>query len=85
MNGKASKGEKHLMKKNEIALHRVVWCKIRYWQRLHDASDETLARYLLLSPRTLREYDHDAGNLSLKQIENFLEATGLTLEQLTSF
>ena len=35
--------------------------------------------------RSLREYDNDAGNLSLERIESFMSATGLTLEDLTHF
>ena len=73
------------MKINTVTLNRQIWCKIRYWQNLNKVSDEVLARYLLLSVRTLREYDKDAGNLSLKQIEQFLSSTGVTLDQLTSF
>lgn len=73
------------MKQKEISLHRKVWCKIRFWQNLNNVTDEALARYLNLSPRTLREYDNNAGVLSLERLENFLSATGLTLEQLISF
>ena len=68
-----------------IPLHRRVWCKIRFWQSLHNIPDETLARYLDLSVRTLREYDRDAGSLSLERLESFMSATGLTLEQLITF
>lgn len=73
------------MKRNSIALSKQVWCKIRCWQRLNDAEDETLARYLNMSSRTLREYDKDAGTLSLARIESFLGATGLTLDDLIRF
>lgn len=73
------------MKQRTIPLHRRMWLKIRLWQKLNEASDETLARYLDLSPRTLREYDTDAGSLSLKRLESFMSATGLTLDELTRF
>lgn len=73
------------MESKGITLHRKVWCKIRFWQKLNNASDETLARYLDMSVRSLREYDNDAGNLSLERIESFMSATGLTLEDLTHF
>lgn len=73
------------MNSKGITLHRKVWCKIRLWQNLNNASDETLARYLNLSVRTLREYDNDAGNLSLERVEGFMSATGLTLDELTRF
>ena len=68
-----------------IPLHRQVWLKIRLWQKLNGASDDTLARYLNLSPRTLREYDNNAGSLSLERLEGFMAATGLTLDELTRF
>ena len=71
--------------KNNIALHRQVWCKIRFWQNLNNVPDDTLARYLDLAPRTLREYDADSGSLSLERLETFMSATGLTLDQLVSF
>lgn len=71
--------------KNNIALHRQVWCKIRFWQNLNNVPDDTLARYLDLAPRTLREYDADSGSLSLERLESFMSATGLTLDQLVSF
>ncbi len=71
--------------KNNIALHRQAWCKIRFWQNLNNVPDDTLARYLDLAPRTLREYDADSGSLSLERLETFMSATGLTLDQLVSF
>ena len=73
------------MKTKEIPLHRKVWFKIRFWQKLNNASDETLARYLDLSVRTMRLYDNDAGSLSLERIERFMSATGITLDELTRF
>ncbi|MBO4865564.1 MAG: hypothetical protein J5582_03195 [Ruminococcus sp.] len=72
-------------KENKISLHRRIWCKIRFWQKLNDVDDETLARYLMLSVRTLREYDSDAGNLSLERLENFMASTGLSLDLLINF
>ncbi len=68
------------MKTKPIPLHRRVWLKIRLWQKLNNASDESLARYLNMSVRTLREYDNNAGNLSLERVESFMSATGLTLD-----
>ena len=73
------------IKENKIPLHRRIWCKIRFWQKLYDIDDETLARYLMLSARTLREYDSDAGNLSLERLENFLSSTGLSIDMLINF
>lgn len=73
------------LKPTSVPLHRQVWLKIRLWQKLNNASDETLARYLNLSVRTLREYDNNAGNLSLERVEGFMRTTGLTLEELTRF
>ena len=73
------------LKPTSVPLHRQVWLKIRFWQKLNNASDETLARYLDLSVRTLRLYDNDAGSLSLERIERFMSATGITLDELTRF
>ena len=70
---------------NKISLHRRIWCKIRFWQKLNEIDDETLARYLMLSVRTLREYDSDTGKLSLERLENFLSSTGLTIDLLINF
>ncbi|SDB24887.1 hypothetical protein SAMN02910317_01198 [Ruminococcaceae bacterium FB2012] len=73
------------MKTKTIPLHRKIWLKMRLWQQLNDASDETFARYLNLSVRTLREYDNDSSNLSLERLENFMSCTDLTLDQLINF
>ncbi len=59
-------------KTNTIPLHRKIWLKMRLWQQLNDASDETFARYLNLSVRTLREYDNDSSNLSLERVDQGL-------------
>ena len=72
-------------KANKVPLHRRIWCKIRCWQKINEVDDETLARYLMLSVRTLREYDSDAGHLSLERLENFMASTGLTIDMLVNF
>ena len=46
--------------KKRIPLQKTIWCKIRYWQLLHDLTDDELAMYLNCSTRTLQNYDHNA-------------------------
>lgn len=53
-------------KQKHIPLQKTIWCKIRYWQLLHDWTDDELAMYLNCSTRTLQNYDHDARGLTLK-------------------
>ncbi len=61
------------MKKTErIALYKIVWCKIRYWQNLHDISDTELAASLQVGERTLHEYDKNAGHVTMEKLDSFL-------------
>ncbi len=69
-------------KKQEIALHKKVWCKIRYYQQLHDLSNKDLAAFIGVSERTLLEYDKNAANITLGKIENFLKSEDLELNEL---
>ena len=69
-------------KQKHIPLQKTIWCKIRYWQLLHDLTDDELAMYLNCSTRTLQNYDHDAKNLTLKTVDTFLCVNELTLEEL---
>ena len=39
-------------KQKHIPLQKTIWCKIRYWQLLHDWTDDELAMYLNCSTRT---------------------------------
>ena len=71
-------------KKKRIPLHKVIWCKIRYWQNLNDISDEELADYLGCSERTLRNYDNNPSNVTLKTIDTFLFVTDMTLADFLS-
>lgn len=68
--------------KKRIPLQKTIWCKIRYWQLLHDLTDDELAMYLNCSTRTLQNYDHDAKNLTLETVDTFLCVNELTLEEL---
>ena len=44
-------------KKQEIALHKKVLCKIRYYQQLHDLSNKDLADLIGVSEQTLLKND----------------------------
>ena len=66
----------------EPKIHQYIWLKIRFWQQLNLVTDEILASFIGISTRTIRDYDKSAFNLPLGKLENFLSATGLTLEQL---
>lgn len=68
--------------KNDVALHKKVWCKIRYYQQLHDLSNKDLAAFIGVSERTLLEYDKNAANITLGKIENFLKSENLELNEL---
>ena len=67
---------------NRITLYKKIWCKIRYWQQLNDVSDNQLANDLDVAERTLKEYDKNAGNISLHRLDRFLYVNNLTLSDL---
>ena len=67
-------------KNKRIPLQKKIWCKIRYWQNLNDISDEELAGFLGCSDRTLRNYDNNPSNVTLKTIDTFLMAADMSLE-----
>ena len=69
--------------KKHIPLQKTIWCKIRYWQLLHDLTDDELAMYLNCSTRTLQNYDHDAKNLTLKTVDTFRVDTGRIKDLIT--
>ena len=70
--------------KNQHRLHlyKIVWCKIRYYQQLHDISDDILANHLGVHIRTLKEYDKTAENITLGRLDNFLYMNNLNLNDL---
>lgn len=70
------------MKQQRITLHKKIWCKIRYWQQLNDIPDNQLSNDLDVVERTLREYDKNAGNISLYKLDRFLYINNLTLSEL---
>ena len=63
-------------------LTRVIWCKIRYFQQLHSITNERLAENLNVHPWTLSAYDKSAKNVTLGQLESFLKAYAITLDEL---
>lgn len=71
-----------MKKSKRITLYKTVWCKIRYWQQLHDMTDDELATYLNCSTRTLQNYDRDAKSLTLQTVDTFLFINDMTLEEL---
>lgn len=70
------------MKKSRISLQRKIWAKIRCWQSMYNLSDTQLASALTVAERTLRNYDKDAGSLSLEKIDNFLSFFGIEIDDL---
>lgn len=71
-------------KSKRIPLQKIIWCKVRYWQNLHDISNEELAGYLGCSTRTLQNYDNDPSNVTLKTLDTFLFAAEMTLSDFLS-
>ena len=65
-----------------IGLDKMIWCKIRYYQQLYEVSDDDLATRLGVCVRTLSNYDKDAKNLTIGNIDNFLNLTSMTLQEL---
>ena len=71
-----------MKKEKRKTAHKLIWSKIRYYQILNDITDDELAKYLGVSARTIRNYDHDASNLTLGHLDNFLYAVNIELSQL---
>lgn len=68
--------------RNELPLYRVIWCKIRYYQQLHEISDEALANELGVHVRTLSTYDKNAENVTFGRLDIFLYMNNLSLDDL---
>ena len=66
------------------SLSRLIWCRIRFFQSLNEVSNEKLAKTLGVMPRTLYTYDKTAGNITLNQLESFIDEYSLSIEQLIS-
>ncbi len=71
-----------MAKEKRIALYKLIWVKIRCWQSLQDVSDSDLAFILQISERTLKDYDKNAGNVTLEKLDRFLYANHMDLQQL---
>ena len=69
-------------KTDRITLHKKIWCKIRYYQQLNNIDNEALALALNVHERTLREYDKNAANVTMGQIDSFLFVNNITLDNL---
>ena len=69
-------------KTDRITLHKKILCKIRYYQQLNNIDNETLAIALNVHERTLREYDKNAANVTMGQIDSFLFVNNITLDDL---
>lgn len=63
----------------DAPLERVIWARIRYYQRVLQISDAQLADYLCVCQKTLRSYDKNAENLNIGQLGSFLAQTELTV------
>lgn len=71
-----------MAKEKRIALYKLIWCKIRYWQSLWEVPDSDLAVLLQISERTLKDYDKNARNITLEKIDRFLYANRMELQEL---
>lgn len=76
------RGKNHMKNVKRIPLQKLLWCKIRYYQQLHDVSDELLSDTIGVNERTLKEYDKNASHITLEKIDRFLAAYNLTLTEL---
>ena len=73
---------KSFKKPYQIAVGKYLWCKIRYYQNIHDIPDDALARKMRVSDRTLKQYDKDASCITFGQLDTFLQTNNLTIEEL---
>ena len=71
-------------KSKRIPLQKLLWCKIRYWQNLHDVSNDELADFLGCSTRTLLNYDNNPSNVTLKMMDKFLYMIDMSLTEFLS-
>ena len=72
-----------MKKKNpEITFDKKLWYKVRYYQQLYNISNQQLASYIGVSPRTLTEYDKNPSNVTLGRITCFLQAMDIEIEAL---
>lgn len=69
-------------REKRIPLHKLIWCKIRYYQQLHDISDEDMAAYLDCCTKTLHNYDRNAKCLTFHDVDSFLYINNITLDEL---
>lgn len=70
------------MKTKRIPFQKMIWCKIRYYQHLHDISNSQLASTMGVIERTLKEYDKDSCNITLEKIDRFLLSNQITIKEL---
>ncbi|MCR5142705.1 MAG: hypothetical protein K6C68_09295 [Ruminococcus sp.] len=69
---------------HRLPLYRLLWCRVRYYQQLHEISDEALANSLGVHIRTLKEYDKSAENVTFGRLDSFLYVNEMSLEDLLS-
>lgn len=70
------------IKNERLPLYRLIWCRIRYYQQLHEIGDQELANALGVHIRTLKEYDKTAENVTFGRLDRFLYVNGLSLNDL---
>lgn len=70
------------MKTKQIPFQKQIWCKIRYYQQLHDISNDKLSLIIGVNERTLREYDKSADHITLEKVGNFLLYNNLSIKEL---
>ena len=72
------------MKYKSTPLPHLIWCRIRFFQNLNNVGNDCLAKTLSVKPRTLNTYDRCADNITLGQLESFIDEYALSIEQLIS-
>ena len=79
-----NKEERLQMKAKRISLQKTIWCKIRYYQQMHDIPNERLALILGVSERTMRGYDAKPDKITLDKVDHFLYSNNVSIEELIS-
>lgn len=69
-------------KKQHKTLYTRIWSLIRKWQRINNVSEAELSSYFKVTERTLKEYDKSAHHVTLEKLDNFLDMTGVELNDL---
>ena len=70
------------MNHKDVSVVSIIWANIIKYQYLYGLSDDRLASYLNVSTRSLINYRHDPGKISLEQVQSFVEGVGISMADL---